>query len=166
MTFLNKRGVNGKIKLHWFDGGRRPKEIKRVDNSFLQDPRNKNAVFIVGTKETAFTKEYGNDSRIWPASRMKELLKDKKIPNKTIPRSNFIDDPFGEWAQGCLTGKQPLANFDYAAPFTEMALLGMVALCVPDTELKYMPKKMQFLDCPEADNYVRSLYEYRSEFLP
>ena len=30
---------------------------------------------------------------------------------------------------GCIKGVNPPANFDYAAPFTEMALLGMVAIC-------------------------------------
>jgi predicted dehydrogenase len=166
MTFLNKRGVNGRIKLHWYDGGRKPKEIKRVDKSYLDDPRNNNATFIVGTKETVFTNEYGENTRIWPPARMKELLKSNALPKPTIKRSEFPNNPFSEWAKACLEGKQPPANFDYAAPFTEMALLGMIALCVPNTELKYMPSKMSFLGCPEADKYVRSLYDYRSEFLP
>ena len=166
MTFLNKRGVDGRIKLHWYDGGRKPKEIERVEKSYLDDPRNNNATFIVGTKETVYTNEYGQGTRIWPASRMKELAKSGALPKKTIERSNYVNDPFGEWVDGCIKGVNPPANFDYAAPFTEMALLGMVALCVPNTELKYVPSKMSFLNCPEADKYIHSLYEYRSEFLP
>ena len=166
MTFMNKRGVDNRIRLHWYDGGRKPKEIKRVDPAFLADPRNNNATFIVGTKETVYTNEYGQNTRIWPATRMKELMKGGKLPEKTIPRSVTPGNPFQEWVLACLDGKQPTANFDYAAPFTEMALLGMVALCCPEQELTYIPSKMQFAGCPEADQFVRSQYEYRSEFLP
>ena len=42
MFFKNKYGKNGIIKLHWYDGLRRPKEIKGVDKAFLDDPKNKN----------------------------------------------------------------------------------------------------------------------------
>ncbi len=166
MTFANERGVGGKIRLHWYDGGRKPKAIKRVDKAFLDDPRNNNATFIVGTKETVYTNEYGVGSRIWPASRMKDLAKSGALPKKTIPRSVAPNNPHKEWAICCLEGRQSVGNFDYAAPFTEMALLGMVALCEPNIPLVYDPKTMSFLNYPKADKYIKSLYAYRSEFLP
>ncbi len=166
MTFMNKCGVNNRIRLHWYDGGRKPKSIKRVEDAFLKDPRNNNATFIVGTKETVYTNEYGQGTRIWPAARMKELSKGGKLPGKTVPRSVSPGNPFREWVEACHAGKQPMGNFNYAAPFTEMALLGMIAICFPDRELSYIPSKMRFADCPEADKYVRSLYDYKKEFLP
>ena len=166
MTFVNPRGVDNRIRLHWYDGGRKPKAIKRVDKSFLDDPRNNNATFIVGTKETVYTNEYGVGSRIWPASRMKDLAKSGALPKKTIPRSVAPNNPHKEWAICCLEGRQSVGNFDYAAPFTEMALLGMVALCEPNIPLVYDPKTMSFLNYPKADKYIKSLYAYRSEFLP
>ena len=166
MTFMNKRGVDNRIRLHWYDGGRKPKSIKRVDPAFLADPRNNNATFIVGTKETVYTNECGQNTRIWPATRMKELMKGGKLPEKTIPRSVTPGNPFQEWVLACLDGKQPEANFDYAAPFTEMALLGMIAICCPNVPLSYDPKTMSFVNYPEADKYIRSLYSYRKEFLP
>ena len=46
-----------------------------------------------------------------------------------------------------------------------MALLGMVALTQPDREITYLPNEMRFADCPEADKYLHSLYEYKKEFL-
>lgn len=165
MTFLNKRGVDGKIMLHWYDGGRKPKSIERVDKSFLEDKRNDNAIFIVGTKETVYVGGDCQSPKIFPLTRMKELVKNGIISKQQM-QLKYFDDPIAEWINGCLTGVNPPASFDYACPYTEMALLGMVALCVPNTELKYVPSKMSFINCPEADKYVRSLYDYRTEFLP
>ncbi len=166
MTFMNKRGVDNRIRLHWYDGGRKPKSIKRVDPAFLADPRNNNATFIVGTNETVYTNEYGQNTRIWPASRMKEMLKANAFPKKTVPRSIAQGNPHKEWALCCVEGKQSVGNFDYAAPFTEMALLGMIAICCPNVPLSYDPKTMSFVNYPKADKYIRSLYSYRKEFLP
>ena len=47
-----------------------------------------------------------------------------------------------------------------------MALLGTVALFEQGKELEYDPEKMEFKNCPEANKYVRSLYDYKEEFLP
>ena len=166
MTFDNDCGANGEIRLHWYDGGRKPKSIKRVEEAFLNDPRNNNATFIVGTKETVYTNEYGQGTRIWPAARMKEIAKSGGLPKQTVARSIAPGNPHKEWALCCLEGKQPMGNFNYAAPFTEMALLGMVAICVPNMPLVYDPKTMSFLNYPQADKYIRSLYAYNDEFLP
>lgn len=171
MTFVNKRGVDNRIRLHWYDGGRRPKEIKRVDPSYLKpNPKNPweraNCTFIVGTKETVYTNEYGIGTMVYPRERMVALKKSGSLPKPSIPRSETPGNAHLEWARACIAGKQPMGNFDYAAPFTEMALLGMVALTQQNREISYIPEKMEFLDCPEANKYVRSLYEYKQEFLP
>lgn len=171
MVFLNKRGVNNRIRLHWYDGGRRPKAIKRVDPSFLKpNPKNPweraNCTFIVGTKETVYTNEYGYGTYIYPRERMKELVKSNALPKKTIARSTNPGNPHMEWANACLKGVQPMGNFNYAAPFTEMALLGMIALTQPNKKLVYKPSTMSFINCPDADKYVHSLYAYNKEFLP
>jgi hypothetical protein len=59
-----------------------------------------------------------------------------------------------------------MGNFDYAAPFTEMCLLNMIAINFKGKALKYNSKKMEFTNCPEANKYIRSLYAYNDEFLP
>jgi hypothetical protein len=48
-----------------------------------------------------------------------------ETPQPTLPRVTGIHD---EWLQGILDNKQPMANFEYAAPFTEAMLLGNLAL--------------------------------------
>ena len=142
-----------------------------MDPEFLKpDPKNPwnraNCTFIVGTKETVYTNEYGGETYIYPRPRMKELAKSGALPKKTIARSTAPGNPHLEWVKACLDGKQPMGNFNYAAPFTEMALLGMVAILFPEKELTYKPSTMSFINCPEADRYVKSLYAYNKEFLP
>ena len=166
MEFDNKRGKGGKIRLHWFDGGRKPKEIKRVPQEFLTDSRNMNCTFIVGTKNTILTNEYGQGTTIFPRLTMREYAKSGKLPAKTIARSTNPGNPHKEWVKACVDGVNPMGNFNYAAPFTEMVLLSMVAILNPDKELIYNPTKMCFPKTPEADKYLRSLYEYKAEFLP
>ena len=171
MVFANKRGLGGKINLYWSDAGVRPKSIERVDPSFLiPDPNNKwrnaNCTFIVGTKETVYTNEYGLNSMIYPRERMRELAKSKALPEKKIARSANAGNPHMEWVEACLKGEKPPSNFDYAAPFTEMCLLSMVSLNFPNRKLLYNSDKMEFTNCKEANPHLRSLYEYKEEFLP
>ncbi len=171
MTFANKCGVDNRIRLHWYDGGRRPKAIKGVEPEYLiPNPKNPweraNCTFIVGTKQTVYTNEYGVGSMIYPREKMVELKKAGKLPKPTIARSETPNNAHYEWVKACLAGHQPMGNFDYAAPFTEMALLGTVALFEQGKELEYDPEKMEFKNCPEANKYVRSLYDYKEEFLP
>ncbi len=174
MVFYNKCGVGGKIKLHWYDGGRKPEAIKGVDDAFLKDKRNANATFIVGTKCTVHTNEYGNPSAtyVYPKTEMRDMLMARKkvgkegIADVKYARSIDPNNPVMEWINACIAGKQPEGNFDYAAPFTEMCLLNMIAINFPNRELNYVPSKMAFANCPEANKYVRSLYNYNQEFLP
>ncbi len=171
MTFANKCGLGGKINLHWSDAKVRPQSIERVDPSFLvPDPKNEwhngNCTFIVGTKETVLTNEYGLNSMIYPRERMRELAKSKALPEKTIARSIAPGNPHLEWAKNCIAGTMPPGNFDYAAPFTEMCLLSMISINFPEQKLEYDAKTMSFKNCREADKYIRSLYAYNEEFLP
>ena len=171
MLFNNPCGLDGKIRVHWSDANKRPKAIERVDAEILKAEsrntwKNANWTFIVGTKETIITNEYGLNTMVYPRSRMRDLLKAKALPQKTIPRSKYEGNAHLEWAYACKEGKNPPGNFDYAAPFTEMCLLSMISINFPNQELAYSPRKMEFINCPEANAHIRSLYEYRSEFLP
>lgn len=171
MTFNNPRGLGGKINLHWSDANVRPKSIERVDPSFLvPDPKNSwhnaNCTFIVGTKETVLTNEYGLNTMVYPRQRMRELAKSNALPEKKLKRSITPGDPHLEWAKNCIAGTLPPGNFDYAAPFTEMCLLSMISISFPNQKLSYDSKNMRFSNCDQANAQIRSLYDYKTEFLP
>ena len=168
MNFNNKFGKGGKIKLHWYDGKRRPKcgEIKRVDDDFMNDPRNLNCLFVVGSKATFTSTHYGAEPRLYPREDFVHAKKNNLIPAEKYQRSKYIGLPQVEWVDACINGVQPNSNFDYACPFTELVLLSMVGALMPNRNLKYDSKSMSFPNCPEANIFTKSLYAYRKEFLP
>ncbi len=71
-----------------------------------------------------------------------------------------------EWAKDCIAGTLPPGNFDYASPFTEMCLLSMISISFPNQKLAYDSKNLKFTNCAEVNDQIRSLYNYKQEFLP
>ncbi len=166
MFFKNKFGKDGIVKLHWYDGLRRPKEIARVDPEFLKDPKNKNCIFIVGSKYTMTFEYTGSGVKLTDRAAQIELKKQGKIPEKRIRRNDYPFNPQADWAAAIVEGRVPESNFDYAAPFTELVLLSTISCINPHVELEYDANTMSFPNYPQADKYTRSLYSYRKEFLP
>lgn len=161
------KGVNGIINVHWYDGApelNKPKQVKRVAKKDLEDKRLSNGTYVVGTKETVFLDCYGGNAILQPVSRMKEFMKDGLLPKKTIPRSKHPDGPQAEFVDACIAGQKAPANFDYAAPLAEIALLNMCAVQA-GIPLEYDAKKMAFTNAPEMNKYLRSLYPYNREFI-
>ncbi len=166
MYFKNKYGKDGVVKIHWYDGLRRPKAIKRVSDKELNDPRARNCIYIVGTKHTMTFAYTGSGVRLTERDAFIQLKKDGKIPPKTLKRNDYPFNPQADWAEACVQGRMPESNFEYAAPFSEIVLMNTLASINPGIELEYDASTMSFKNCPEATRCTRSLYEYRKEFLP
>ncbi len=62
-----------------------------------------------------------------------------------------------EWVNACKGGPAALSNFDYAGPFTEMVLLGNVAMRI-GKRIVWNADKLQCVDCPAADQFLRREY--------
>jgi hypothetical protein len=63
-----------------------------------------------------------------------------------------------EWAEACMNGGKPGANFDYSGPLTEAVLLGSVAVRFPQTTLQWNSAKLAFHNEKAANQYVRRTY--------
>jgi predicted dehydrogenase len=63
-----------------------------------------------------------------------------------------------EWAEACVNGGKPGANFDYSGPMTESVLLGSVAVRFPQTKLEWNGPKLQFDNERAANRYLRRTY--------
>jgi predicted dehydrogenase len=86
---------------------------------------------------------------------------------KLYPEKDFRDYPLPEiagthhwsdWAEACISGAKPSANFDYSGPLTETVLLGSVAVRFPQATLEWDAEKLRFKNKPEADAFVRRSY--------
>jgi len=62
------------------------------------------------------------------------------------------------WAEACMNGGKPGANFDYSGPLTESVLLGSVAVRFPKTTLEWNSEKLAFANEKAANQYVRRTY--------
>lgn len=63
-----------------------------------------------------------------------------------------------EWAEACLVGGKPSANFDYAGPLSEAVLLGCIAIRFPRRTLLWDSVALRFEGFTEADHFIRRRY--------
>ncbi|MEM9399094.1 MAG: Gfo/Idh/MocA family oxidoreductase [Verrucomicrobiota bacterium] len=164
--FKTKAGQN--IKLHWMDGNIKPGSVPFVPDDYFKGGGSKGATgtgtFIVGSKGTLFSDIYSKSIGILPMDYFMDLKKSRAFPPKTLPRVK--GGHFKEWVEAIKNNKQPGSNFaDYAADFTGVALLGTVALDV-EGKLEFDENKKEFTNNKQANELLKSNYEYRSEFIP
>jgi hypothetical protein len=86
----------------------------------------------------------------------KSIAEDFEEPEKTIPR---VPNEDVEWINACKGGPAALSNFSYAGPFTEMVLLGNVAIRT-GKKIEWDAAGLRCPNAPEADQYIRR--EYRA----
>jgi len=145
------RGSMPPVKLTWYDGGMTPprpaelEEGRQMGNSF-------GGVIFIGDKGKIMCGGHGGvGARIIPESKMKEYNR----PPKTIPRS---PGHHAEWVNACKSGQAAGSNFDYAGPFTEVVLLGNIALRMMHEKLYYDGPNMKVTNLPDANEYIHREY--------
>ena len=108
-----------------------------------------NGIIFIGTKGTILTGIYGDGARIVPEKKMKQY----KLPKKTLPRIEGTHEQ--NWIQACKGGEPASANFDYSGPFTEIVLLGNVAIRAGE-KIEWDAKNMKVTNLEKANQYVNS----------
>lgn len=145
------RGDRGPVTLTWYDGGRLPPADKMPSKSELADMRDpKHGGFmLIGDQGMLYSPtDYGEKFSLFPRAKFADYQ-----------RPEFTRSPgiYQEWFDGIFSGKQPTANFEYAAPFTEAMLLGNVAIRT-GKRIEYDPSTGTVTDCPEAEVLLRKPY--------
>ena len=75
---------------------------------------------------------------------------------QTLPR---VENEDVEWIKSCQGGPKALSSFDYSGPFTEMVLLGNLAVRL-GKKIEWDAKALKATNAPEADALIRD--EYRN----
>jgi hypothetical protein len=115
----------------------------------------------VGEKTTGYTDNRSNNPRLVNLEEMRAFNK-SGLPAEKYPRVQ--GGPVKEWVRA-VTGRGPMpgANFDYAAPMTEVMLLGTIAVRHGGT-IVWDPQQMKITNRPELNQYlkepVRKGWEY------
>jgi hypothetical protein len=134
------------VKVHWYDGGILPERPEELEAGRRMGD-NDGGVIFVGEKGKLMCGCYSKNPRLIPETRMR----DYKMPPKTLERVSGSHEQ--NWTNACKTGKKTCSPFDIAAPFTEMILLGNIAVRT-QRELAWDAGKMEFVNDPEATQFI------------
>ena len=164
-VFPGTRFTEGKtVAVTWYDGDARPPaEIRAL----IASPAAAEAAAPTGKGKTAKKKQEPDNQGSIIIGTAGVLHVPHVAPPKLFPVARFKDytlpeaeqsHHWTEWAEACVNGGKPGANFDYAGPLTESVLLGSVAVRFPQTTLAWNAAKLQFDNEKTANQYVRRTY--------
>ncbi len=144
------RGELPPVKIIWYEGGKKPSnellglapDVKSPDNGSL----------FIGDLGKLTCETYGENPRFTPDSQVQEFAK----PPATLPRSI---GHYQEWIDACKGAPNTGSNFDYAGPFTEMVLMGNLAVRA-GKRIDWDGPNMRARNAPEVAQFIRR--EYRA----
>ncbi len=145
------RGDMPAVTLTWYDGGLMPPRPAELEEGRQMGNKLGGIIFIGDKGKIMGGSHGGTSARIIPESKMKQYDR----PPKTIARS---PGHHAEWINACKSGKAAGSNFNYAGPFTEVVLLGNIALRMMHKKLYYDGPNMKVTNLPEANEYIHRQY--------
>jgi predicted dehydrogenase len=107
-------------------------------------------LILVGDKGLLLFNRGNTEWIVTPSARATEFAETPK----TIRR---VDNEDIEWIEACKGGPKALSSFDYAGPFTEMVLLGNLAVRL-GKKIEWDAKSLKAKNAPEADELIRTQY--------
>lgn len=144
------RGGQPPVKFVWYDGKKNgsqnypPEEV--IDGEDIQ----KYGTVLIGSKGRFYFNRGNTQWLIKGAAADSDL---GAIP-KSIPRVSNED---AEWVQGIKGGAKPLSGFDYSGPFTEVVLLGNLALRT-GKKILWDAAHLKATNAPGADRFIKREY--------
>ncbi|MFC2115076.1 Gfo/Idh/MocA family oxidoreductase [Bacteroidota bacterium] len=140
---LPSDGNSPALKIYWYEGGRMPEfpEVVYSGTPELKERISKGGCMMVGDKNTIISPGMRPDNPKL-LNNWEEIS--QNLPEKTTPRA--VGSPVAE-IKAAIRGDIPgcSSNFDYAAPLTEIVLLGALAIRT-NKKLIYDPDSMTFSD--------------------
>lgn len=140
------------VKLTWMDGRLipfRPDCIPNDEN--IPD----SGAFLIGDEGVILHGSHGGRGiKIFPESRRKSFMANR--PPKTIPRVKGTHE--SDWIRACKDGDAACSSFDYGGALTEMVLLGVLAIRIPNQRLEWDSQSMKFSNNEEATGLVNPPY--------
>lgn len=146
---FEKRGSKEPCTLFWHNGGKKPEAP--ADWGWGKMPGA--GSFFIGDTKTAYLDQRSNNPRLSSKDDM-IAFKEAGFPAETYPRIKS-NGPVGEWIDAIKgDGPEPGSNFDYAAPFTETHLLGVLAMRFGG-KVEYDAEAMKITNRPELNAFVK-----------
>ena len=146
-----RRGLMPPVSLHWYDGGLMPQRPELLSVDVELEPEG--GVIFVGERGLLMHETYGRNPRLFPETLHEEA--------EAVPwRYDRIEDSHEmNWANACKKGREASCPFSYAAPLTEVMLLGLVALRAGQgVRLDYDAEAMRVTNSEEANRFLTREY--------
>ena len=147
-----KRGQHPPVKLVWYDGKKDGNQHYPPAEIIQGEDISKYGAVLVGSKGTLF---FNRGNTNWLIKANGVMASVTEIP-KHIPRVKNEDK---EWLDAILAGKpdQPLSNFARSGPFTEVVLLGNLAIRLGQ-KIHWDSQNLRATNAPEADALIQRIY--------
>ncbi|MBN2029527.1 Gfo/Idh/MocA family oxidoreductase [bacterium] len=143
------RGYMPPVTVTWVDGGLRAPRPPE-----MEDGRAVSSALYYGDKGILMHGDYGGSPRLIPETAMQAYER----PEPWMERSPGI---YAEWIEAIKNGKKSSTDFSYSGRLVETMMLGNIAVLMArqNMTLQYDSNKMEFTNCPEANDLLH--YEYR-----
>lgn len=148
-----RRGLMPPVRLHWYDGGLMPRRPEGLPGDV--ELEREGGVIFVGERGLLMHETYGRNPRLFPEALMEEA---EAVPQRyaRIEGSHEMN-----WVNACKGIGEATSPFSYAAPLTEVMLLGLVALRAGQGfRIEYDADAMRVKNSAEATAFLTR--EYRS----
>jgi predicted dehydrogenase len=147
------RGTQPPVEMVWYDGGLMPPRPAVLPDDVPLDRGG--GVILMGDRGILMHETYGRNPRVYPETLMETA---ERVP-QTYPRVEVSHEM--NWALAAKGQGEPTSPFEYAAPLTEVMLLGLVALRAGQgKKIHYDGENMRVTNAPDANQYLHR--EYRS----
>jgi len=126
LTFPKTNKTQGKVTMHWMDGGIKPDRPEELGANELFGDGNSGILFV-GTKGKMMASEYAANPRLLPLSRNQEV----SIKQTFARVPGGADGHYAQWVEGAIAGygkKELSSPFDLAGPLTEAILMANLAI--------------------------------------
>lgn len=145
------RGGRPPVTLDWYDGGLMPPRPDILPDDVTME--REGGVLYIGERGILMHETYGRNPQVFPASLMEEA---RAVP-KTMPRVSGSHEM--NWVNACKGQGSAVSPFSYAAPLTEVMLLGLVALRAGQgRKIRYDAANMRITNAPDAEQYLTRNY--------
>ena len=145
------RGEMPPVEVYWYEDGEQPKRPQGVPPSEkLGD--DKNGSLFIGEKGVLTAGEYGGGARLLPEAKMQDYTMPEETLRRVAGSSHYRD-----FIEACTGGEPACSNFDYSGPFTEMVLLGTIALRT-GKKIEWDSEQFAITNDAEANQLVSKQY--------
>ena len=146
-----RRGLLPPVDLHWYDGGLMPKRPESLPAEV--ELERVGGVIYVGERGLLMHETYGRNPQLYPA----ELHEEAAAVDPVYPRIEESHEM--NWADACRGVGEATSPFSYAAPLTEVMLLGLVALRAGQGfKMRYDAESMRVINSVGANAFLTREY--------